>query len=71
VWQASLCPPRRYAQRKARSKTDLPVLVSTSVGWLTAATVGGGSRLGRKNKAKVGKTNESSDDDENDGARML
>jgi hypothetical protein len=49
----------------------LPVLVSTSVGWLTAATVGGGSRLGRKNKAKVGKTNESSDDDENDGARML
>jgi hypothetical protein len=30
-----------------------------------------GSRLGRKNKAKVEKMNETSDDDENDGARMI
>jgi hypothetical protein len=34
-------------------------------------TVGGGSGLGRKNRAKAGKTNESFDDVENDGARML
>jgi hypothetical protein len=34
-------------------------------------TVGGGSRLGRKNMAKVGKMNMTSDDNENDGARML
>jgi hypothetical protein len=33
-----------------------------------AATVGEGSRLGRKNKAKAGKTNETSNDGENDGA---
>jgi hypothetical protein len=31
----------------------------------------GGSRLGRKNIAKVGKTNGTSDNDENDGARMM
>ena len=42
-----------------------------SVGRLAAATVGMGSRLGRKNRAKAGKTNVTSDDDENDGARML
>jgi hypothetical protein len=35
-----------------------------------ATTVGGGSRLGRKNRAKAGKTNGTSDD-ENDGARMM
>jgi hypothetical protein len=34
-----------------------------------AVTIGGGSRLGRKNKVKAGKTNHTSDDDENDGAR--
>jgi hypothetical protein len=45
--------------------------VSTSVGRLTAATVGGGSRLRRKNRAKAGKTNGTSDDDKNDGARMM
>jgi hypothetical protein len=33
--------------------------------------VGGGSRLGRKNKAKAGKTNGTSDDGENAGARMM
>jgi hypothetical protein len=33
--------------------------------------VGGGSRLGRKNRAKAGKTNETSGDDENDGARIV
>jgi hypothetical protein len=43
----------------------------TSVGRLVAAIVGGCSRLGRKNRAKTGKANETSDDDENDGARML
>jgi hypothetical protein len=35
------------------------------------ATVGGGSRLGRKNRVKARKTNETSDDGENDGARMM
>jgi hypothetical protein len=38
---------------------------------LAAATVGWGSRLGRKNRTKAGKTNKMSDDDENDGARMM
>jgi hypothetical protein len=33
--------------------------------------VGGGNNLGRKNKAKAGKTNGTSDDSKNDGARML
>jgi hypothetical protein len=41
----------------------------TSVGRLAAVIVG--SRLGRKNKAKAGKTNGTSDDGENDGARMM
>jgi hypothetical protein len=36
-----------------------------------AATVGWGSRLGWKNRANSGKTNGTSDDDENDGACML
>jgi hypothetical protein len=35
------------------------------------ATMGGGSRLGRKNRAKAEKTNGTSDDDENDGAHMM
>jgi predicted GNAT family N-acyltransferase len=43
-------------------------LVRTRVGRLAAATVGRGSRLGRKNMAKAGKKNGTSDDDENDGA---
>jgi hypothetical protein len=42
-----------------------------SVGRLAAATMGRGSRLGRKNIAKAGKTNGTSDDGENDGARKL
>jgi hypothetical protein len=33
--------------------------------------MGRGSRLGRKNKAKIEKTNGTFDDDENDGACML
>jgi hypothetical protein len=45
--------------------------MSTSVGRLTVASVGGGNRLGRKNRAKAGKTNGTFDDDENDGAHML
>ena len=45
--------------------------MSPSVGRLAATTVGGGSRLGRKNRAKAGKTNGTSDDGENDGARMM
>jgi hypothetical protein len=43
----------------------------TSVGRLAAATVGGGSRLGRKNRAEAGKTNGTSDDGENNDARMM
>jgi hypothetical protein len=38
---------------------------------LAAATVGEVSRLGRKNRAKAGKMIETSDDGENDGARMM
>jgi transcriptional regulator GlxA family with amidase domain len=66
----SLCPPRWHARRKVRSKTDSPVTASTSIGRLAATTVGGGSRLGRKNRAKARKTNGTSDDDENDGVRV-
>jgi hypothetical protein len=33
--------------------------------------MGEGSRLGRKNRAKTGKTNGTSDDGENDDARMM
>jgi hypothetical protein len=45
--------------------------MSTSVGRLVAAIVGGHNRFGRKNMAKAGKANETSDNDENDGAHML
>jgi hypothetical protein len=38
---------------------------------LTATTMGGGSRLRRKNRAKARKTNGTSHDGENDGACML
>jgi hypothetical protein len=34
-------------------------------------TVGGDSRLGRKNRAKAGKMNRTSDNGENDDARMM
>jgi hypothetical protein len=37
----------------------------------SVATVGGDSRLGRKNMAKAGKTNGTPDDGENDGAHMM
>jgi hypothetical protein len=57
--------------KKARSKIDSPVPASISVGWLVAATVGGGSRLVRKNRARTEKTNGTSDDSENDGTHML
>jgi hypothetical protein len=70
-WQAPLCPPRRHGRRKAKSKTDSTIPTSTSVGRLATTIVGGGSRLGRKNRAKAGKTNGTSDDGENDGASML
>jgi hypothetical protein len=40
-----------------------------SVGRLAAATVS--SRLGRKNSAKAGKTNGTSDNGENDGTSMM
>jgi hypothetical protein len=36
-----------------------------------AATVGRGSRLGRKKMAKVGKTDSTSDDGENDDTHMM
>jgi hypothetical protein len=42
-----------------------------SVDRLADATVDRGNRLWRKNMAKAGKTNGSSDDGENDGACML
>jgi hypothetical protein len=42
-----------------------------SVGRLVAATVGGVSMLGRKNRAKAEKMNGTSDDGENDGARIM
>jgi hypothetical protein len=42
-----------------------------SVSRLAVVTMDGDSRLGRKNKAKAGKTNGTSDDGKNDGARML
>jgi hypothetical protein len=45
--------------------------MSTNVGRLVAATVSIGSMLGRKNMTKAGKTNGTSDDGENDGARMM
>jgi hypothetical protein len=50
--------------------TDSPRTALTSVGRLAAATVGGDSRLGRKNRAKTGKMNGTSEDDENDGVCM-
>jgi hypothetical protein len=58
-------------RRKASSKTDSSRPASTSVDRLAAATMGGGSRLERKNRVKTEKTNGTSDDGENDGARML
>jgi hypothetical protein len=51
--------------------TDSCCTLETSIGRLVAATVGGGSRLGRKNRVKAGKTNEASDDGENNGACMM
>jgi hypothetical protein len=42
-----------------------------SIGRLATATMGGGSRLGRKNRAKARKMNGTSDDGENDGVRMM
>jgi hypothetical protein len=48
-----LCPPRRHAWRKARSKTDSPIPASTSVGRLATATVGGGSRLGERTRRRL------------------
>jgi hypothetical protein len=56
--------------RKARP-IFLALPASMSVGRLAVATVGGGKRLGRKNRAKARKTNETCDDGENDGVRML
>jgi hypothetical protein len=55
----------------AKNTRDEHVPTSTNVGRLAAATVGGGSRLGRKNRTKGGKTNGTSDDGENDGGRVL
>jgi hypothetical protein len=48
-----------------------PIPASMSVGRLAAATVGGGNGLGRKNNAKVGKTNRTSDNGENDDTHMM
>jgi hypothetical protein len=38
---------------------------------LAASIVGGGSRLGMKNRAKAGRTNGMSDNGEHDGACMI
>jgi hypothetical protein len=54
---------------KTRPTRTVPA--STNVGRLAAVNVGRGSRLGRKNRAKAGKTNRTSDDSENDGVRVL
>jgi hypothetical protein len=53
--------------KKSRSKTDSPVPALTSVGRLATVTVSTDNRFGRKNGAKGGKTNGTSDDGENDG----
>jgi hypothetical protein len=58
----------KKGQEKNRLAPYVPA--STSVGPLTSATVGEGSRLGRKNRAKVRKTNGTSDDYENEGAHI-
>jgi hypothetical protein len=42
-----------------------------SIGRLAAATMGGGGKMGRKNRAKAGKRNGTSDDGENDAARLM
>jgi hypothetical protein len=49
--------------------TDSPCTALTSVGRLAVATVD--SRLGRKNRVEVGKTNGTSYDSKNDGVRMM
>jgi hypothetical protein len=49
--------PRRHTRRKAKSKTDSSIPMSTSIDRLVTTTMGGGSRLGRKNRAKTRKTN--------------
>jgi hypothetical protein len=52
-------------------RSSCPVPASTSLGRLAAMIVDGGSRLGRKNRAKVVKTNGMSDDGKRGGARKL
>jgi hypothetical protein len=52
-------------------RPSCPVPASMSLGWLATMIVDGGSRLGRKNMAKVVKTNGTSDDDKRGGARKL
>jgi hypothetical protein len=47
----------------ARSTRSVPA--STSIDQLVTTTVGEGSRLGRKNRAKDGKMNGTPDNDEN------
>jgi hypothetical protein len=59
------------ATHRRKARRTRPVPASTSIGRLAGVTVGGGSRLGRKNGVKVGKTNGTSDDGKNDGARMM
>jgi hypothetical protein len=49
--------------------TDSPRTHIDDIGQLAATTVG--SRLGRKNRAKAGKTNGTSHDGENDVVRMM
>jgi hypothetical protein len=57
--------------QKGQEQDDSPVPASRSVGRLVTVTVGGGSRLGRKNRAKARKMNGTSDDGENYGECML
>jgi hypothetical protein len=58
-------------EERAGARPTRPVPASTSIGRLAAVTVGGGSRLGWKNRAKAGKTNRTSDDGKNDGEREI
>jgi hypothetical protein len=74
----SICPPQRHHVllggthgERTRARPTRPVPTSMSVSRLAVVTMDGDSRLGRKNKAKAGKTNGTSDDGKNDGARML
>jgi hypothetical protein len=59
------------ARTKKSQEQDRLARTRVDERWLAVVTVGRGNRLGRKKRAKAGKTNGTSDDGENDGACML